>query len=111
MRRGRPYEIAIIGMGCRFAGASDLSSYFENILSARDCTREVPPDRWERSDGFATPSHRRTTGFPRAGAAISTLLFPSTRLRTESCRGLLMAASPNNSSSWTPQSPHSRMPG
>ena len=25
MRRGRPYEIAIIGMGCRFPGASDLT--------------------------------------------------------------------------------------
>ena len=46
MRRGRPYEIAIIGMGCRFPGASDLTAFFENIVSARDCTREVPPDRW-----------------------------------------------------------------
>jgi acyl transferase domain-containing protein/phosphopantetheinyl transferase (holo-ACP synthase) len=47
MSRGRPAEIAIIGMGCRFAGASDLCSYFENILAARDCTREAPPDRWD----------------------------------------------------------------
>jgi len=47
MSKGRPSEIAIIGMGCRFAGASDLSTYFENILAARDCTREVPDDRWD----------------------------------------------------------------
>src|SRR5262249_16454961 len=47
MSKGRPREIAIIGMGCRFAGASDLSSYFENIVAARDCTRDVPRDRWD----------------------------------------------------------------
>jgi phosphopantetheine--protein transferase-like protein len=47
MSKGRPAEIAIVGMGCRFAGASDLSSYFENILAGKDCTREVPPDRWD----------------------------------------------------------------
>src|ERR1700678_2250322 len=46
MKRGRPYEIALIGMGCRFAGASDLSTYFENIVNARDCTRQVPPHSW-----------------------------------------------------------------
>ena len=49
MKRGRPYRVALIGMGCRFAGASDLSTYFENIVSARDCTREVPRDRWNPS--------------------------------------------------------------
>ncbi len=46
MKRGRPYEIAIIGMGCQFPGASDLSRFFENVLGGKDCTREVPPDRW-----------------------------------------------------------------
>ncbi len=47
MSKGRPAEIAVIGMGCRFAGASDLCAYFENIVAGRDCTREVPPDRWD----------------------------------------------------------------
>jgi acyl transferase domain-containing protein/phosphopantetheinyl transferase (holo-ACP synthase) len=47
MSRGRPAEIAIVGMGCRFPGAADLSSYFENILAARECTRDVPRDRWD----------------------------------------------------------------
>ena len=27
--------------------APDLNAYFENILNARDCTREVPRDRWD----------------------------------------------------------------
>ena len=63
MRRGRPYEIAIIGMGCRFAGASDLSAYFENILSAKDCTREVPRDRWNART-FCDPNSRANDRVP-----------------------------------------------
>jgi len=47
MKPGRRRDIAIIGMGCRFPGAADLSTFFENILSAKDCTREVPSDRWD----------------------------------------------------------------
>lgn len=44
--RGRPLDIAIIGMGCRFPGAADLFAYWANILANRDQTREVPADRW-----------------------------------------------------------------
>ncbi len=63
MRRGRPYEIAIIGMGCRFAGASDLSDYFENIVCARDCTREVPRDRWNAAT-FCDPESQANDRVP-----------------------------------------------
>jgi acyl transferase domain-containing protein/phosphopantetheinyl transferase len=34
-------------MGCHFAGARSLTAYWENILAGKDCTREVPPDRWD----------------------------------------------------------------
>ncbi len=76
MRRGRPYEIAIIGMGCRFAGASDLSTYFENILSAKDCTREVPRDRWDASD-FCDPDSQANDRVPscRGGYLDSPIRF------------------------------------
>ncbi len=47
MSRGRPAEIALVGLGCRFAGAPDASTFFENILAGKDCTREVPADRWD----------------------------------------------------------------
>jgi acyl transferase domain-containing protein len=61
MNRPRPYEIAIVGMGCRFPGASDLTAYFENILSGKDCTRSVPPDRWKAEvfhDPTSSAGHR-----------------------------------------------------
>jgi acyl transferase domain-containing protein len=47
MSRGRPCQIAIVGMGCRFAGAKDLSTFWENVVAGKDCTREVPPGRWD----------------------------------------------------------------
>jgi acyl transferase domain-containing protein len=45
MSNGRPAQVGIVGMGCRFAGASDLFTYWENILAGKDCTREAPPGR------------------------------------------------------------------
>ena len=36
MSRGRPLEVAIVGMGCRFPGAPDLFAYWENFLAGRD---------------------------------------------------------------------------
>ena len=55
MSRGRPLEIAIVGMGCRFPGAADLFAYWENILAGKDCTRDVPADRWDPAT-FCDPS-------------------------------------------------------
>ena len=76
MKRGRPYEIAIIGMGCRFAGASDLSTYFENILSAKDCTGEVPRDRWN-ARAFCDPDSQAVDRVPscRGGYLESPIRF------------------------------------
>jgi acyl transferase domain-containing protein len=54
-RRSRPLEIAIVGMSCRFPGARDLSAYWENIMAGKDCTRDVPADRWD-SRIFVDPS-------------------------------------------------------
>ncbi len=38
--------IAIVGIGGVFPGANDLQSYWENILAAKDCSREPPAGRW-----------------------------------------------------------------
>jgi acyl transferase domain-containing protein/enoyl-CoA hydratase/carnithine racemase/acyl carrier protein len=41
--------IAIIGMAGQFPQARNLTEYWENIASGRDCITEVPPDRWDLS--------------------------------------------------------------
>ncbi len=45
-RRPKPLEVAIVGMACRFPGAPDLFTYWENLLKGRVSIRDVPPDRW-----------------------------------------------------------------
>ena len=39
-------RIAIVGVGGVFPGATDLNEFWENILIARDCSREPPEGRW-----------------------------------------------------------------
>ncbi len=38
--------IAIVGMGCRFAGSPDLTAYWKTVREGRTCFGEVPPGRW-----------------------------------------------------------------
>ncbi len=39
--------IAVIGIGCRFPGASNPEEFWRLLTEARDATREVPRDRWK----------------------------------------------------------------
>jgi phosphopantetheine--protein transferase-like protein len=42
-------RIAVIGLGAVFPGASDLDTYWQNIIDGVDSITEVPPDRWDRT--------------------------------------------------------------
>ena len=55
-RRSSP--VAIVGMGCHFPGSPDLATFWDNILAARDQTREAPASRFgaRARDALATPS-------------------------------------------------------
>ena len=49
--------IAIIGMGCRFADATDPETFFELLKKGVDATQEVPEDRWNLRS-FYDPDRR-----------------------------------------------------
>ncbi|WP_369696702.1 beta-ketoacyl synthase N-terminal-like domain-containing protein [Streptomyces sp. XD-27] len=58
-----PLRIAVVGMAGMFPGAEDLSAFWANILSGKDCVTEVPGHRWDTEryyapdgDGERTPS-------------------------------------------------------
>ncbi|NOY26287.1 MAG: acyltransferase domain-containing protein, partial [Oligoflexia bacterium] len=51
--------VAIIGMGCRFAGAADLQGYWDLIRSGGNAFGPVPENRWERA-AFVDSSRRAT---------------------------------------------------
>jgi acyl transferase domain-containing protein/phosphopantetheinyl transferase len=40
-------DIAIVGMGCVFAGASNVDSYWQNIISKFDAVTDPPADEWD----------------------------------------------------------------
>jgi acyl transferase domain-containing protein/aryl carrier-like protein len=48
-------DIAIVGMACRFPGAADYDEYWQNLISRRNCIREVPSDRWSWQQYFGDP--------------------------------------------------------
>jgi len=51
--------IAIIGMGCRFAGAPDLQAYWDLTVGGRDAFGPVPADRWPHESFYS--DNRRAT--------------------------------------------------
>ncbi|MFO0908889.1 MAG: beta-ketoacyl synthase N-terminal-like domain-containing protein [Isosphaeraceae bacterium] len=79
-RRGRPLEIAIVGMGCRFPGSEDVGAYWKNIHTRRDCTGPVPSDRWDSGVFYdpANPSNDRVT-CERGGFLASPIPFDPAR--------------------------------
>ncbi len=40
-------DVAIVGMSCRFPGASSLAEFWSNLLQGVDSVREIPSDRWD----------------------------------------------------------------
>ncbi|MBX2796235.1 MAG: aminotransferase class I/II-fold pyridoxal phosphate-dependent enzyme [Myxococcales bacterium] len=70
--------IAIVGMGCRFAGAPDLHAYWEQMLSGQHGFGPVPPDRWPQK-AFYDPSRRATdkTYAPAGGFIQDIRSFPA----------------------------------
>ncbi|MGG7575115.1 SDR family NAD(P)-dependent oxidoreductase [Streptomyces sirii] len=47
--------IAVIGISGRFPMADDLDAFWENLSAGRDCTREVPADRWDWRAHYGDP--------------------------------------------------------
>ena len=70
--------IAIVGMGCRFAGANDLQAYWRLLRDGRDAFTPVPADRWDHEAFFST--HKRAadkTSAPNGGFIDDLKVFPA----------------------------------
>jgi acyl transferase domain-containing protein len=44
--------IAVIGLGCRFPGASDPEAFWDLLRQGQNAVREVPPDRWSLDEYY-----------------------------------------------------------
>jgi len=70
--------IAIVGMGCRFAHAPDLQSYWKLTLEGRDAFTSPPPDRWDESVFHDTSRRATDKSYAPTGAFIKDIRsFPA----------------------------------
>ena len=74
-------KIAIVGMGCRFAGAPDLHSFWKMSVEGRHSFTAPPADRWDH-DAFHSTSRRATDkSYAPTGAFIEDVrTFPALAL-------------------------------
>lgn len=53
--RGDDNDAAVIGIACRFPGANDPETFWDNLINGRVGVREVPADRWDWRDYYGDP--------------------------------------------------------
>ena len=77
--RPQPLEVAIVGIGCRFPGADDLLAFWKNVVAGRDCTSEVPADRWDPADFFDPASKANDRVYCKRGGYLEHPTFDPSR--------------------------------
>jgi acyl transferase domain-containing protein/NAD(P)H-dependent flavin oxidoreductase YrpB (nitropropane dioxygenase family)/NAD(P)-dependent dehydrogenase (short-subunit alcohol dehydrogenase family) len=71
----RPLEIAIVGMSCLLPGATDIPTFWDNILNGVDTTSEVPADRWDWRRYFDENRAARDKVYSRWGGFLPEIPF------------------------------------
>lgn len=47
MKSNSPSEIAVVGVACRFPGAPDVDTFWNNLIRQENHVTEIPPSRWD----------------------------------------------------------------
>ncbi len=70
--------IAIVGIGCRFAGAADPIAYWRQALAGAHAFGRVPPDRWDHDAFFDANKRATDRSYAPTGAFIDDVrTFPA----------------------------------
>ncbi|MCK6506343.1 acyltransferase domain-containing protein, partial [Myxococcota bacterium] len=76
-----PIPVAIVGMGCRFAGADDLQAFWRMTRAGAHAFGPVPPDRWDPATFFDTNPRSTDKSYAPTGAFIADIrTFPAIAL-------------------------------
>jgi acyl transferase domain-containing protein/NADP-dependent 3-hydroxy acid dehydrogenase YdfG len=75
IRRLADNPIAIVGMAGLFPMAGNVGEYWQNIVDARDCTAEVPADRWDVADYFDPDPATQDKTYARRGGFLPEVAF------------------------------------
>src|SRR3954447_3031465 len=73
----QPVPVAIIGMGCLFPKAEDLSRYWANIRDRLDAITEVPPTHWRPEDFYDGDPKAPDRTYARRGGFLDPVDFPA----------------------------------
>jgi acyl transferase domain-containing protein/NAD(P)H-dependent flavin oxidoreductase YrpB (nitropropane dioxygenase family) len=78
---GRPAgePVALVGMSCLFPGATDVATYWENILSKVDAITEVPEDHWDWKNYYDKDPLARDKIMSKWGGFLGEVKFDSSR--------------------------------
>ena len=69
-------KVAIVGIGCRFAGNADSpEALWEILKDGRDCTREIPSDRYDVSYHVSPGEKRPGKMYNSRGGYLSNDLY------------------------------------
>jgi len=83
--------IAIVGIGCRFAGAPDLQAFWELTVQGRDTFAPVPADRWDHEAFFDSNARSRDKSYAPTGSWIEDIRsFPAVALQVPPRRAEVM---------------------
>lgn len=66
-RKGVLEPIAIVGMACRFPGASSLSAYWQLLRQGEDRVGQIPGDRWSLQEFFDADPNQAGKHYCRQG--------------------------------------------
>ena len=83
--------IAIVGIGCRFAGAQDLQAFWELTVTGTDTFAPVPADRWDADAFFDSNARSRDKSYAPTGSWIADIRsFPAVALQVPPRRAEVM---------------------
>ncbi|UTQ07281.1 hypothetical protein NMK97_12490 [Bacillus amyloliquefaciens] len=51
--KGKPLDIAIVGISGKYPQADDINAFWENLKLGKDCITEIPKDRWNWEHYFS----------------------------------------------------------
>jgi acyl transferase domain-containing protein/NADP-dependent 3-hydroxy acid dehydrogenase YdfG len=64
-------SIAIIGMSGRYPMADNITAFWENLKSGKDCISEIPEDRWDYHPFFSTDKDEQGKIYSKWGGFIN----------------------------------------
>ena len=78
-------DVAIVGMSCLLPGATDIPTFWDNVLNSVETTGEVPAERWDWRRYLDGDRTVRDKVYSRWGGFLPDAAVRSARVRDAAC--------------------------